>query len=175
MKICNYSLIAAAVLATASLAQAQNTNTPNALSPALTNTTPRVHPPAATPGARPSGLMGILSEDQRASYQKINAEMREQLMALQPKIQAAQQEIFEAGLSQKFDENLVRQKAQAAAPLIADTLVIRAKVFSEIQPPLSAEQIEQIKEMANPRPSFTPSVRPVPTTNNNQSGPPAKQ
>ena len=136
---------------------------------------PRMRAPGG-PGGRPPGLMGILSEEQLTSFQKARAAQTEKMRELQPKMQAAQKDVFEASLSPKFDEALVHQKAEAAAQIYADILVTQAKAFSEIQPPLSPEQIEQLKEMqspsANPR-VLHPQPRPGATTN--QNGLPPKQ
>ena len=98
-------------------------------------------------------------------------------MELQSKYQAAQKEVFEAGLSTNFDEKLIRQKAEVAAQIWADMLVSRAKAPSEIQPPLSPDQIEKIKSMespaANPRVLRAPP-QPGATTNHEPNGLPAK-
>jgi len=153
-------LAAGCLLATGSLLWAQNTN-PTLMTP--TNLPPRIHAPGGpgSPAAR-QGLQAILSDEQWASFQKVRAAQGEKLMELRPKIQSAQREVFEAGLAPKYDEAVVQQKAQAAAQLYADMLVTQAKTFSEIQPPLSAEQIEKIKEMQSP-PAANPRVLHAPT------------
>ena len=174
MKIVVSGLVAGCLLATSSQLWAQDTNTTS------TNMPPRLRAPGGPggAGARPGGLMGILSEEQMASLQKARAAQTEKLRELQPKMQAAQKEVFEASLSPKFDEVLVHQKAEAAAQIYADILVAQAKAFSEIQPPLSPEQIEQLKNMqspaANPR-VLRPQPRPGGATNSDQNGLPPKQ
>jgi Spy/CpxP family protein refolding chaperone len=170
-------LVAGCLLATGSQLWAQNTNTTPTTPP---NQPPQIHAPTpggpGAPQAR-TGVAGILSEEQQASFQKVNAELRDKMTALQSKLQAAQREVFEAGMSPKFDENLVREKAQAAAQIWADMLVARAKAPSEIQPPLTAEQIEKIKDMerppTNPR-MLRPQVPPGASTNHDQNGLPPK-
>jgi Spy/CpxP family protein refolding chaperone len=51
-------------------------------------------------------------------------------------------------LSENFDETAVREKASAAAKLDTEMTVLRVKAFSQIRPPLTAEQIEKIKSSA---------------------------
>lgn len=170
-------LVTGCLLAMGSQIRAQSTNTtPN--NPPLQLHAPPGGPAGpggpGAPGARPGGLQGILSEEQWASFQKINAETRDKVMELRPKISAAQREVFEAGLSPKFDQALVQQKAQAAAQLYVDMLVAQAKAFSEVQPPLSAEQIEKIKDLQRPpvNPRMMPPQPPRAATTNQNGLPP---
>ena len=136
--------------------------------------------PGGAGGPAPrQGLQAILSDEQWTSFQKVRSEQGQKLMELRPKIQTAQREVFESALSPKYDEALVQQKAQAAAQLYADMLVTQAKTFSEIQPPLSADQMEKIKEMqspaANPRMLRPPSTPPGAAPNHEPNGLPPKQ
>jgi Spy/CpxP family protein refolding chaperone len=164
-------LAAGCLLAMGSPIWAQNTNTTSTNQPPHLQALPGG--PGA-PGARPGGLQGILSEEQWASFQKINAETRDKVMELRPKISAAQREALEAGLSAKFDEALVQQKAQVVAQLYAEMLVAQAKAFSEIQPPLSAEQIEKIKDLQRPsvNPRMLHPAAPPPAATNQNGLPP---
>jgi len=176
MKSVISGLVVGCLLATGSQLWAQNTNATTTTS---TNLPPRMRVLPGGPGASAprQGLQAILSDEQWTSFQKVRAAQGEKLMELRPKIQTAQREVFEAALSPKPDEALVQQKAQAAAQLYADMLLTQAKTFSEIQPPLSADQIEKIKEMqspaANPR-VLHPPTQPGATTNPNPSGLPPK-
>lgn len=180
MKTVIPALVAGCLLATGPRLWAQNTNAtptspPNNLPPTI-----RTMPGGPGGPAPRQGLQAILSDEQWTSFQKVRAEQSQKLMELRPKMQTAQREVIEAGLSPKFDQAVLEQKAQAAAQLYADMLMTQAKAFSEIQPPLSAEQIEKIKQQmepptTNPRVLHPPAPPGGPATNHEPNGLPPKQ
>ena len=90
-------------------------------------------------------LMGVLTEEQRASMRTAMEEQREKVRGLEEKLREARREMLEAGLTKKFDEDAVRAKALETAKLEAEMTVLRVKAFSQMRPPLSADQIEKIK------------------------------
>ena len=63
---------------------------------------------------------------------------------IKEKMRVSRKELLKVSLDYKFDEEAVRAKAMAVAKLEADLTVLRAKALSQVQPPLSDEQIEQI-------------------------------
>jgi Spy/CpxP family protein refolding chaperone len=91
------------------------------------------------------GPVGVLTDQQRTSYENALEAMRGRFLELNAKLRAARQDFLNTSVTVKFDENLIRQKALAAAQIEADLAVIRIKALSEVQPPLSPEQIEKIK------------------------------
>jgi Spy/CpxP family protein refolding chaperone len=91
------------------------------------------------------GPVGVLTDQQRAFYFAAMKNERARLAELQSKLAAARQEVLVTSVTGKFDENLVRQKALVSARIEAEMAVVRAKVFSQVQPPLTPEQIEKIK------------------------------
>ena len=86
----------------------------------------------------------VLTEDQRESIRSIMASQREAMREIQEKMRVARKELLKVSLADTFDEEAVRAKAMAVAKLEADLTVLRAKVLSQVQPPLSDEQVEQI-------------------------------
>jgi Spy/CpxP family protein refolding chaperone len=70
---------------------------------------------------------------------------RARLATLQSELRAAHQDLLVTSLDQKFDEKVIRQKAQVVARIDAEMIVLRVRVFSQVQPPLTPEQIEKIK------------------------------
>jgi hypothetical protein len=157
--------------------RAQNTNAPVA-PPAPVNAAPSMQPRMRPlpPGASAAGPFAALSEEQRDSYQKILADQRDQLMELNSKLQAANQQISDAVLQTNVNEKIIREKVLAAAQIQAEMVILRAKALSQVQPPISAEQLEKMK---NPRPMM-PMQRPMapvapPSTNHDQNGLPPKQ
>jgi Spy/CpxP family protein refolding chaperone len=106
--------------------------------------------PAAAMGRFAPGyerLMGVLTEEQRNSLRGALEDQREKVRELEEKTRDARKELFEAGLTEKFDEAAVRQKATAVAKKDAELIVLRMKAFSQMQPPLSAEQIQKLRNM----------------------------
>ncbi len=93
-------------------------------------------------------LLSVLTDEQRASMRQAMEADRGKIRDLELKIRDARKELFELGLREKFDEVTVREKANAAAKLDTEMTVLRVKAISQIRPPLSAEQIEKVKNSA---------------------------
>lgn len=94
-------------------------------------------------------IYNVLTEEQRASLRDAMQSQREKLRDAEEKLRDARRQIFEAALLDKFDEAAVRDKATAAAKLEAEMMVVRAKAFSQMRPPLSAEQLEKLKNLSS--------------------------
>ena len=108
-------------------------------------------------------VLGVLTEEQKTSFREAIQSQREKVREIEEKLRDARKELLKAGLKEKFDEEAVRQKAMAAAKLEAEMMVIRAKAFSQMRPPLSTEQIEKLRTMPSPgieRQSERPRRRP---------------
>lgn len=91
------------------------------------------------------GPIGVLTDQQRASYEAAMNRQRGQMQELQAQLRVAREDFVTASVDQKFDENAMRQKALAAYRFEAEMAVLRAKALSEVQPPLTPEQIQKIK------------------------------
>ncbi len=100
--------------------------------------------PGMQPGPGVALMERVLTEEQRESMRDIMKSQRERMQGIQEKIRAARKELLKASLAESFDEEVVRAKALVVAKLEADLTVLRAKAISQVQPPLSDEQIEQI-------------------------------
>lgn len=87
----------------------------------------------------------VLTTEQRQSLQQIMASERAQIRPLVDKVQASRQALLNQVVSGSFDENLARQYATQSANAEADLAVIFAKALSQMQPPLSAQQVAQLK------------------------------
>lgn len=96
------------------------------------------------PGPGLALMERVLTEDQRESMRSIMAAQRDVMRDIQDKMRDARKELLKASLADKFDEEAVRAKALAVAKLEAEITVLRAKALSQVQPPLSDEQVEQI-------------------------------
>jgi len=139
-------LTAALLLNSYPVAQAQpNPDKPDRPRPPLGERQPGEGPgPRFQPGPGVALMERVLTEEQRESMRAIMVSQREEMRGIQEKMRAARKELLQASLADKFDEDLIRTKALAVAKLEAELTVLRAKAMSQVQPPLSDEQIEKI-------------------------------
>ncbi|HEY2953380.1 MAG TPA: periplasmic heavy metal sensor [Verrucomicrobiae bacterium] len=90
------------------------------------------------------GFGGIaLDEKQRELYRDASEQNSDELKKLDEKLRAAQKELMQAVLAEKFDDKSVREKADAVAKIQTDITVLRAKALSTVAPTLKPEQREQ--------------------------------
>jgi Spy/CpxP family protein refolding chaperone len=171
-----FPALVAGVLMTAALAAtAQPGNTPSPR-PAQR---PNLAQNSAVSGYALGGPVGVLTEEQRASYEAALNRERPLMLDLQKKLRAARQDFLEASVDQKYDENLLRQKALIAARIEAEMALVRAKAMSEVKPPLTPEQIQKIKAgQPGPIRPMHQEIRPptaVVNTNRDANGLPPKK
>jgi uncharacterized membrane protein len=135
------------------------------------------------PGEGLERVLAVLTPEQRESMRKLLADSREGMHALEEQLRTARQDAFTATLGTNYDETVVRQKLEAAAQIEVQLNLIRARAVAKLQPPLSAEQIQQLKSPAAPRrvirgpqgPAKTPAPRPPASLRDeNDLPPPAK-
>lgn len=105
------------------------------------------------PGMQPGGPRGgrffgglNLDDNQRQllfdGLQAVGPQMRE----IMEKLRIAQQELVDAVLAEKYDEQVVRQKAEAVAKLQVELTMLRAKAVSAVAPTLTPEQKQEVKD-----------------------------
>jgi Spy/CpxP family protein refolding chaperone len=90
----------------------------------------------------------VLTAQQRQSLQQLIEGERAQIRPLVDKLQTSRQAMLNQVVSGTFDENQVRQYATQSANAEADLTVIFARALSHMQPPLSAQQVAQIKNFS---------------------------
>jgi Spy/CpxP family protein refolding chaperone len=90
-------------------------------------------------------IIRVLTEAQTASLVQIMQSQRNVLLDAETKLASARKDLVLASVAEKFDENLIRTKAMNVAKLDAEMSVLRARMFSQIKPPLSAAQLENLK------------------------------
>ena len=105
-------------------------------------------------------LNRVLTDEQRQPLRAALEPQRDKLPPLEEKMLASRRALLDAAVSGKFDENLVRQSAGASAGAEAELTVIYARALSQMQPPLTAQQLQELK-------NFQPGQFQA------QSGPPA--
>src|SRR5882724_7872257 len=60
-------------------------------------------------------------------------------------MRVAQKELLKATIAEKFDENAVKEKADAVAKVQAQQMFLRAKAFATVAPTLKPEQRDQLE------------------------------
>lgn len=110
---------------------------------------------AQTPGQRQQNFGGgdrffpalnrVLTDEQRQSFRAAIESQSEKIQPLEEKMRASRKALLDEITGGKFDETAARQSAEESAKAEAELTVIFAKALSQIQPPISARQIEQMK------------------------------
>lgn len=112
-----------------------------------------MQPRAQAPGMAAEGGLGrvlmVLTPEQRQSLREVSEGDRQKVRELQEQLREARKAAAEAGIASEFNESALREKLEAAAKLDTELAILRARALSKIEPPLSSEQIERIK---NPPP-----------------------
>jgi uncharacterized membrane protein len=103
----------------------------------------------AQAGGEANRIVRVLTPEQRRSFREANQEIRDQMQELEQKLVEARQAVIEAQIPRNFNEGALRKRLEAAAKLNTELAILRARSLAKIQPPLSDEQIEQLK---NPLP-----------------------
>ena len=90
-------------------------------------------------------LSRVLTVNQRQSLLQILGPERGQIRPLEEKLHASRVAMLNQIAGGSFDENLARQEAVESAAAEADLSVIFARALSKMQPPLSVQQVAQLK------------------------------
>lgn len=87
----------------------------------------------------------LLTDQQRLSLLRNMDSQRDQIRPLQERIRISRAALMNQVISGKFDEKRARQYAAQSAYAEAQLTVVFAKALSQMQPPLTARQIAQLK------------------------------
>jgi len=109
------------------------------------NPTQRPQPLAAVARFFPA-LNRVLTDDQRQSLRAALEPQRDKISPLEEKMRESRRAMLDAAAGGKFDEDLVRQSAQASAGAEAELTVIYARALSQMRPPLTAQQLQELKD-----------------------------
>ena len=125
---------------------------------------------AQAPGQRQQGFGGgdrffpalnrVLTDGQRKSFRAALEPERAKTQPLEEKLIVLRRALLDEITGGKFDEAAARQNAEESAKAEAELTVIFAKALSQIQPPLSAQQIEQMKNFQPGQGQFQPQSAP---------------
>lgn len=100
--------------------------------------------------------LGVLTEEQRLSLVKPAEAHQEKLRELQQQVRVARHEMFSTALKETFDEAAVRTKAQTVANIESEITVLRLKLLSQVQPPLTPQQVERLRSLGFSAPGLRP-------------------
>jgi Spy/CpxP family protein refolding chaperone len=87
----------------------------------------------------------LLTDDQRQSLRGLMQSQRNQLQPLERELRTSRQALLTEVTSGQFNEGLVRQYAEQSAKAESELTIIFAKALSQMQPPLTAPQIKQLR------------------------------
>src|SRR5688572_12699697 len=105
----------------------------------------RVAGGANTPGGRGNFVAGFnLDDKQRELLREATQKESDELRKLNEKLQAAQKELVQSVIAEKYDEKAVREKAEAVSKIQMEITMLRAKAFATVSPTLKPEQREQL-------------------------------
>jgi len=90
------------------------------------------------------GMMG-LDDQQRELYREATQKHGDELRKLDEKLRAAQKELVQAVLAEKYDDQVVREKAEGVAKIQVEITTLRAKALSVVAPTLKPEQRDQLE------------------------------
>ncbi|HEY3760849.1 MAG TPA: periplasmic heavy metal sensor [Verrucomicrobiae bacterium] len=91
------------------------------------------------------GLARVLTDAQRESLRAVLASQYAQIQPLEKKMRASRQALLDQIAGGNFNEDAAHQAAQTSADAEVELTVIYARALSQMTPPLSADQIQQIK------------------------------
>lgn len=90
------------------------------------------------------GPAAVLDDQQMQLYREATQKDGDQLRKLDEKLRVAQKELIQAALAEKYDENAVREKAEAVAKIQVEITTLRSKALSAVAPTLKPEQRDQL-------------------------------
>ena len=100
-------------------------------------------------GGGPGGGGFNLDDNQRELLREATQNEIDALRKLNEQLQAAQKELVQAVVAEKYDEKVVREKAEAVSKIQTEITMSHAKAFSSVSPTLKPDQREQLDQ--NPR------------------------
>jgi len=90
-----------------------------------------------------------LTEQQQDQIKAVMNRHQKEMQELDEKIDAARKSVHEAVRADTFNEQAIRDAQKPLATEMENMAVLRGKIFSEIRPVLTPEQLTQLKETKN--------------------------
>ncbi len=143
------SVMTAGIIATTLPVAGQQDQTRQPQPPAQPPQNRQPQPPNQQPGGQPNRggrfFGNMLDDKQQQLLMEAMQTNAADINALQEKLRIAQQELVKAVLAEKYDEQVVRQKAEAVAKLQVEMTMLRAKAISAVTPTLTVEQKQDLE------------------------------
>lgn len=143
------SVMTAGIIATTLPVAGQQDQTQQPQPPAQPPQNRQPQPPNRQPGGQPNRggrfFGNMLDDKQQQLLMEAMQTNAADINALQEKLRIAQQELVKAVLAEKYDEQVVRQKAEAVAKLQVEMTMLRAKAISAVTPTLTVEQKQDLE------------------------------
>lgn len=105
-----------------------------------------------TPQGGVPGLMRVLTEEQARSFRQAMREQGQEVRKVAESLAEARKALLKASLTGEYKAAAVQKQARQIGKLETEMLILRAEAMSQIAPPLSAEQVEQL--LNSPRPEL---------------------
>ena len=86
-----------------------------------------------------------LDDQQLQLYRQATMKSSAELGKLDEQLRVAQKELVQAVLAEKYDEKIVREKAEGVAKIQIEITTLRAKALSTVAPTLKPEQRDQLE------------------------------
>jgi Spy/CpxP family protein refolding chaperone len=87
----------------------------------------------------------MLDDKQRELLQEANQVSSDEVRKLNDKLLEAQKELVKVVIADKYDEKIVREKAEAVSKIQTELTMLRAKAFATVAPTLKPEQRDQLE------------------------------
>lgn len=94
--------------------------------------------------AQRGGNLG-LDDQQLQLFREATMKNSDELRKLDEKLRAAQKELVQAAIAEKYDEKAVREKAEAVAKIQIEMATLRANALAKVAPTLKPEQRDQLE------------------------------
>jgi len=88
--------------------------------------------------------MATLDDQQRTLLREALQKEQDPLRVLEEKLRVAQKELMQAVLAEKYEDTVVREKAEAVAKIEVEITMLRGKALATVAPTLKPEQKESM-------------------------------
>ena len=103
------------------------------------------NPPANTSRRQPPPWIRVMSPEQRRNFSGLMHEHRQQFEAFNKQRAEARRKMTQALFTEKPDEKAVRKVSGEVAKIEADMALLNRRILSQLKPPLSKKQLEDIR------------------------------
>ena len=103
------------------------------------------NPPTNVSRRPPPPWIRVMSPEQRRNFSDLMRKHRQQFEALNKQRADARRKMTQALFTEKTDEKVVRKASSEVAKIEADMALLNRRILSQLKPPLSKKQLEDIR------------------------------